>query len=250
MTLTNSATTRRVTPRDFLVGSIWEGTGEELHVNRHVAAAGEFGGRILSGISGMLLALSTYDPSMAGAHPSTLIWSFNGPLREDDTLHVSGTPRDEGYAVRGSVGTDTARPATAGEIEFGPRVSNLTAGGWSTRGRTFTSADIELFWQWMGNTQDPPGDNVPWPLIVLTASGLVSRTNYLGDHDMVLNRGFKWHFAGLPSVDDTIHCVVGPLRTRTSSSRPDLKVADYEVGVVSSPTGHIYATVDWTVMFR
>jgi hypothetical protein len=242
---------RTVSDRDFLIGSVWEGTGEEIHVNRHVANQSEFGGRILSGISGMLLTIATFDPRLLDTCPSRLEWAFNGTLLEEDRLGVIGTRTADVLALEGRVDNSReGRPTSAGSVQFGELSDAEAIPGISTRGRTFTAADIDLFRGWLGSTDTPPNTLVPWPLIVLLASGLMSRSGYLGKHQMTLNRAFTWTFAGLPEIGDTIHCVYGPIHTRASATRPDLTVGRYDVAVVSSVSGDVLAKVDWTVMFR
>jgi hypothetical protein len=133
---------------------------------------------------------------------------------------------------------------------FEPPETVVPVDGIATRGRTYTPADVALFESWLGSSTDEVSRRVPWPLVVLLASGLVSRSGYLGEHELTLNRGFLWRFGDLPSVDDTVHCVYGPVRTRDSATRPDLKVGSYDVAVVSSVTHQVFANVEWTVMFR
>lgn len=250
--MTNKTNTlRTVADRDFLIGSVWEGTGEEIHVNRHYAEQSEFGGRILSGISGMLLTIGAFDPSLIDGCPSRLEWSFNGALLEGDQIKVNGTKVENGFAIEGRVGESAGgRPTTCGSIFFGELARLDPFDGRATRGRTFTAADIDLFRSWFPSTQSSPDKLVPWPMLVLLASGLISRSGYLGHHELTLNRGYTWTFSGLPEVDDTLHCVHSPVRTRVSNNRPDLKVGSYDVNVVSSVSGRVFATADWTVMFR
>lgn len=240
-----------VSDRDFLIGSVWEGTGEEIHVSRHFASQSEFGGRILSGISGMLVTIASFDAGLLRKCPSRLEWAFNGAILEEDRIEVTGTGDEDRFAIEGRAGRAmTDRPTSAGTIEFGELQNVGIVVGTSTRGRTFTPADIELYRSWLGPKEGSPDSLVPWPLIVLLASGLVSRSGYLGAHEMTLNRGYKWTFAALPEVGDTLHCIYGPIQKRVSSTRPDLTVGRYDVAVVSSVTGQTFAKIDWTVMFR
>lgn len=55
--------------RDFLIPAVWEGTGDELHTNRLVAAASDFGGRIMSGIATMTLAIARLGKADLGTPP-------------------------------------------------------------------------------------------------------------------------------------------------------------------------------------
>lgn len=246
-----NTTYHAVSDRDFLIGSVWEGTGEEIHVNRHFAGQSEFGGRILSGISGMLVTIASFDAELLRNCPSRLEWAFNGAILEKDLIEVTGAGNENRFLVEGRAkGSPTERPTSAGALEFGELLDVGTVAGTSTRGRTFTPADIELYRSWLGPKEGPLDPLVPWPLIVLLASGLVGRSGYLGAHEMTLNRGYKWAFAGLPEVGDTLHCVYGPIQRRVSSTRPDLTVGRYDVAVVSSVTGRIFAKIDWTVMFK
>jgi hypothetical protein len=239
--------TCRVTARDFLLGSVWEGTGDEMHTNRHAARAGMFGARILSGITGMLVTMATYRRELVWETPAALEWAFAAPLFEGSELAVSGVEIDGGHHV---VATTGDGEATRGRIWAGAVGEERVVEGTLTRGRTITEADVDLFGDWLGPSVARGDGLVPWPLLVLVASGLVNRTHYLGDPEMVLNRWFRWSFAEPPEVEDTVHCVIGEVHTRQSAKRPDLRVGEFTASLVSSPTDRVLATVEWVVIFR
>lgn len=241
--------TRRVTDRDFLLGSVWEGTGDELHTNRFTAATGLFGGRVLSGITGMLLTVDTYDPDLLWSAPSTVEWSFDAPLFEGSDLVVSGTVDGRDHVLSGSVGGSTG---TKGRIGFGPGDVVRPVEGTPTRGRTMTRADVDLFHDWIPPRSVEPAGTVPWPLLVLTASGLVNRSDYLGNPhpEMVLNRGLRWSFGEQPAVEETVHCVIGPVHQRPSASRPGFRVATFRAAVVASESTRTVAAADWVAIVR
>jgi hypothetical protein len=241
--------TRRVTDRDFLLGSVWEGTGDELHTNRFTAAAGLFGGRVLSGITGMLLTVDTHDSDLLWSEPSTVEWSFDAPLFEGSDLVVGATAVDGGHDLAGNVAGSTA---TKGRIGFGPGAAVRPVEGAATRGRTMTRADVDLFRSWIPPRSVEPAGAVPWPLLVLTASGLVNRSDYLGNPhpQMVLNRALHWTFGEQLAVEETVHCVVEPVHQRPSASRPGFRVATFRAAVVASETARTVAAADWVAIVR
>ncbi|MHA6616662.1 hypothetical protein [Pseudonocardia sp. DLS-67] len=249
MSTLHTGLTRRVTDRDFLLGSVWEGTGDELHTNRFTAAAGLFGGRVLSGISGMLLTIGTHDPDLLWSAPGTLEWSFDAPIFEGSDLVVSATPEGRDHVLAGSLAGNTA---TRGRIGFGPGGVARPVEGTSTRGRTMTRADVDLFLGWIPPRSVEPAGAVPWPLLVLTASGLVNRSDYLGNPhpETVLNRGLRWTFGERLAVEETVHCIVGPVQQRRSASRPGFRVATFRVAVVASESRRTVAAADWVAIIR
>jgi hypothetical protein len=228
---------------------VWEGTGDELHTNRLTAATTQFGGRILAGITGMLLTVGTYDPDLLWATPSTLEWRFDAPLLEGSELAVTGRAEGSEHVL---AGTRAGTVATRGRIGFGPRTTLPPVAGTATRGRTMTRADVDLLQDWLPPRHGHGTASVPWPLLVLTASGLVNRTDYLGHPHpgMVLNRAITWTFGEPPAVEDTLHCVIGPVQQRPSATRPGFRVGTFPVAVVSSASSRPVAIADWVVIVR
>jgi hypothetical protein len=249
MSTLGAGLTRRVTDRDFLLGSVWEGTGDELHTNRFTAAAGLFGGRVLSGITGMLLTVAAHDPDLLWSAPNCVEWSFDAPLFEGSDLAVTATVDGTDHVLAGSIAGSTA---TTGRIGLGPGGAVRPVEGTPTRGRTMTRADVDLFRDWMPPRTAEPVGTVPWPLLVLTASGLVNRSDYLGDPhpEMVLNRALRWSFGERLAVEETVHCVVGPVGQRPSASRPGFRVATFRAAVVASESARTVAAADWVAIIR
>jgi acyl dehydratase len=235
---------RRISARDFLMGSIWEGTGDELHTNRVAARASIFGARTLPGITGMVLGLAEFDVEIVWGTAAGLEWQFDAPVFEDVELEVDGRRTRDGWRVTGAV---EGRPATHGTVL-------LDAADWEepayavrrTIGRTVTAADVELFAGWVGGS--PPAGRIPWPLVVLVASGLINRTDYLGHPGVVLNRWFRWRFRRPVPVERTLSCGIAPVRSRPSRSRPDLRVAEFRA-CVDDGCDEPVATVEWVVLF-
>lgn len=235
---------RTVTDRDFLIGSVWEGSGDELHTNRHVARQTMFGGRVLSGISGMLLVVDQAAPELLWSEVSDIEWSFDAPLFEGD--EVRATTQRDGSTLR--LSGSMADRRTRGAIVRGAPHPAVPVHGDSTKGRTMTPADLDLFASWLGRRDGAP-EVVPWPLVALTASGLITRSKTLGPHEMLLNRWFRWSFVSPVPIDETVHCVVAPAHPRRSRSRPELRVAEHDVAVVSSVDDRQYARFRWVVMY-
>ncbi|RJO70826.1 hypothetical protein D5S18_26925 [Nocardia panacis] len=242
----NAIDHRTITDRDFLLGSVWEGTGEELHTNRYAAARAMYGQRVLSGISGMLVALHTHDPALLWTRQD-VEWSFDGPIFEGATVRIeSGAvtggrcfhlSQDDSLRGRGRVGVAGApgHPPEDGRI---------------SRGRTMTGADTGLLAHWLPPVDAPSPGSVPWPVLLLTASGLVVRDKLPGAFELVLNRWLRWTQLADVRADDTVHCIVGLPAVRPSRTRPDLSVTRLEVHMIDSvsnkPVGHI----DWVMVCR
>jgi hypothetical protein len=239
---------RIVTDRDFLLGSVWEGSGEELHTNRHAARSSMYGQRILSGISGMLISLHAWSPDAIWTPQHCLEWSFDGPMFEGarvDAQTATDETGDRQFTVtsdgtRQGRGTLRARP-----WEVGPPVT-----GRHTRGRTMTGADVELMRHWLPPATPADEDLVPWPLLVLTMSGLVVRDKAAGDFELSLNRWLRWVSLSPAHIDDTVHCIVGAPERRASRSRSGLDVVSFDVDVVNSVSGDRIGHVDWVMMCR
>lgn len=239
---------RIVTDSDFLLGSVWEGSGEELHTNRHAARSSMYGQRILSGISGMLISLHAWSPDVIWTPQECLEWSFDGPVFEGARVDVQ-TDTDEAGDRQFVVTADGVRQGRGllrdTRWEVGPPVS-----GRHTRGRTMTSADVDLMKHWLPPATPADETVVPWPLLVLTMSGLVVRDKALGDFELALNRWLRWVSLAPAHVDDTVHCLVGAPDRRPSKSRSGLDVVTFEVDVVNSVSGDRIGHVDWVMMCR
>ncbi|MED7930455.1 hypothetical protein SMD20_39955 [Nonomuraea sp. LP-02] len=207
-----------VTARDFLMGSIWEGTGDELHTNRLMARKSMFRQRILSGVSGMLLAIDAYRPELIWAPLTRLRWSFDRPLFEGTRLEVRGHSAGEEHTLSG---TADGQIVTHGSVVTGPPADLPRKPGRPSAGRTMTEADARLFRTWLPGDptrdQDLPG-HIPWPLIVLTASGLITRGRHMGSFRTVLNRAFTWTFGAPLALEETVHCELGTVERRPSAT--------------------------------
>ncbi len=250
---TNVSVGRIVTDRDFLLGSVWEGTGDELHTNRHAARSSMYGQRVLSGISGMLVALHAVASDLVWAAQTCVEWSFDAPLFEDALVEVRVGDHNGGRAFTVLDGPSVRSrgllcPATLPATL--PAGSRPAQSGRRTRGRTMTRADVALLRHWLPPESDVPDDLVPWPLLLLTASGLVVRDKAHGDVELSLNRWMRWVPATHIRVGDTMHCEVTVRDRRPSRSRPDLDVVRLDVDVVSSVSGERIGTVDWVMICR
>ncbi|WP_084965875.1 hypothetical protein [Thermoactinospora rubra] len=241
---------RVVTARDFLMGSIWEGTGDELHTNRLTARKSMFGQRILSGVTGMLLVIDAYRPELIWTPLSRLRWSFDGPLFEGTQVEVRGRSAGDEHAMSGTAGD---RVVTHGIAVTGRPAAVPAKPGQVSAGRTMTEADARLFHSWL------PGDltvgesapeHIPWPLIVLTASGLITRGRHMGDFHTVLNRAFTWSFGRPLALEETIHCEMGTVERRPSASLPGMDVVRFEASVVATASGDHIAGVEWVMICR
>ena len=84
----------RVHDRDFIVNSIWEGTGDELHYNDIYARKTEFGGRVLSGLALTCLASAHHSAATKWSPPGRLDLSFDSVVLANDEIGIrqSGTP--------------------------------------------------------------------------------------------------------------------------------------------------------------
>ncbi|MFD1546081.1 hypothetical protein [Nonomuraea guangzhouensis] len=235
---------RVVTAQDFLMGSIWEGTGDELHTNRLTARKSMFGQRILSGVTGMLLTIDAYRPELIWTPMSRLRWSFDAPLFEGARVDVRGASSGDEHTISGTAGDQVV---THGTVVAGQPKRLPGRPGRASAGRTMTEADALLFHSWLPSDQADP-DHIPWPLIVLTASGLIVRGRHLGDFHTVLNRAFTWSFGPPLALEETIHCELGEVERRPSVSRPGLEVVRFEAGVVASASGDHVASVEWVMI--
>ncbi|HEX4814675.1 MAG TPA: hypothetical protein VFV66_18190 [Nonomuraea sp.] len=239
---------RVVTAQDFLMGSIWEGTGDELHTNRLTARKSMFGQRILSGITGMLLVIDAYRPELIWSSLSRLQWSFDGPLFEGTEVDVRGRSTGDEHIMSGTVGGEVV---THGTVVAGPPTAVTARPGRASAGRTMTEADARLFQSWL------PGDptvgagtpeHIPWPLIVLTASGLITRGRHMGHFRTVLNRAFTWTFGPPVALEETVHCEMGKVERRPSASRPGMDVVRFEASVTATESGNHVASVEWVMI--
>ncbi|MEV0390921.1 hypothetical protein [Nonomuraea sp. NPDC050643] len=238
---------RVVTARDFLMGSIWEGTGDELHTNRFTARTSMFGQRILSGASGMLLTIDAYRPELVWAPLSRLDWTFDGPVFEGARMDVEGSSGAE----HDITGTIDGRVVTQGTAVIGPPLAGPPpVKGRASAGRTMTEADVKLFRCWLPGDRTGDPEHIPWPLIVLTASNLITRGRHMGNYHTVLNRAFTWSFGPPLPLEETIHCEVGETERRPSASRPGLDVVRIRASVVATASGACVADVDWVAICR
>jgi acyl dehydratase len=238
-----------VTDRDFLMGSVWEGTGAELHMNRLAAAHTPFRGRILSGLAGMTLALAATDEPLVWSPPAEAEWAFDAPLYEGSAFEVER--RREGNAQVLTVSTEGRQVAHGRIRPAGPasRPSNLPETSRATAGRTFTAADLDLFRGWIGPHDRASAGPVPWPLLLLVASGLINRTDYLGPVADVVNRAMRWRFYDSARLGETVHCTIGSVSARPSRSRPEFAVATFDARVLVSDDGRQLAGAEWTVLY-
>jgi hypothetical protein len=204
-----------------------------------------YGQRILSGISGMLLTVNAYRPDLVWAPVSKLQWSFDAPLFEGAGIDVQGRHTAEDYSITGSVAGETV---SRGVVQLGKPTVPPKVSGRTTAGRTMTQADAELFQSWLPTTSMEAPDYIPWPLLVLTASGQVTRSKIFGDFEMVLNRGFRWSFSHLPPLEETIHCEVADVRCRPSATRPGLNVVQFNVNVIATVSGDPIGSAEWVMM--
>ncbi|WP_433477431.1 hypothetical protein ACQPZP_10455 [Spirillospora sp. CA-142024] len=254
--------------RDFLIPAVWEGTGDELHTNRLVAAASDFGGRIMSGIATMTLAVARLDGADLGAPPACLEWDFAGPVREGEKVRVDGSRAGGDLTVATSVGGATtgtgvlraapADPAAAADPPA-PGDPPAPAGGpdgTRSRGWTITAADLELFADWIGDGREDGRDGgsgpVPWPLLILVTSGLMGRDRLFGDapSGQVLNRWMRWRFASMPVTGETVHCVLRSHTSRRSRTRPGDQVSRIVLDTRSADDGRALTEIEWVVLSR
>ncbi|MEV4678196.1 MULTISPECIES: MaoC/PaaZ C-terminal domain-containing protein [Actinomadura] len=242
--------------RDFLIPAVWEGTGDELHTNRLVAAASDFGGRIMSGIATMTLAVARLDGARLGAPPACLEWDFAGPVREGEKVRVDASREGGDLTVATSV--DGATTGT-GVLRAAPAEAPAPAGGPDgarSRGWTITAADLELFADWIGaggeDGRDGGSGPVPWPLLILVASGLMGRDRLFGDapSGQVLNRWMRWRFASMPVTGETVHCVLRSRTSRRSKTRPGDLVSRIVLDTRSADDGRALTEIDWVVLSR
>ncbi|MDX3101468.1 hypothetical protein [Nonomuraea angiospora] len=114
-----------------------------------------------------------------------------------------------------------------------------------------TEADARLFRTWLPGDptrdRDLPG-HIPWPLIVLTASGLITRGRHMGSFRTVLNRAFTWTFGAPLALEETVHCELGTVERRPSATLPGMDVVRFEAGVMSTASGDQVAGVEWVMI--
>lgn len=239
--------------RDFLIPAVWEGTGDELHTNRLVAAASDFGARIMSGIATMTLAVARLGGAGLGTPPACLEWDFAGPVREGEKVRVDASRVGGDLKVATSVAGATTGTGVLRAAPGDPPAPAAGPDGVRSRGWTITAADIELFADWIGDRRDDGGSGpVPWPLLILVTSGLIGRDRLFGDvpTGQVLNRWMRWRFVSMPATGETVHCVLRSHTSRPSRTRPGDHVSRIVLDTRSADDGRALADIDWVVLSR
>uniref|UniRef100_UPI003F49146B hypothetical protein n=1 Tax=Actinomadura sp. CA-154981 TaxID=3240037 RepID=UPI003F49146B len=239
--------------RDFLIPAVWEGTGDELHTNRLVAAASDFGGRIMSGIATMTLAVVRLSGADLGTPPGCLEWDFAGPVREGEKVRVDASREDGALHVATSVGGTTTGTGVLRAASADRPAPTGGPGRGRSRGWTITAADLDLFADWIGGGRRAGGSGpVPWPLLVLVTSGLLGRDRLFGDapSGQVLNRWMRWRFASMPAIGETVHCVLRSHTSRPSRRWPGTQVSHLVLDTCSADDGRALTEIDWVVLSR
>ena len=155
----------RVHDRDFIVNSIWEGTGDELHYNDIYARKTEFGGRVLSGLALTCLASAHHSAATKWSPPGRLDLSFDSVVLANDEIGIrqSGTPAETSIDVM--VGDRRVLKMVFTPEENVPPAPSTPSR--VSKGRTLTVGDREVFDWWLSSSLPSlqlakPGI-VPWP---------------------------------------------------------------------------------------
>lgn len=238
--------------RDFVVNSIWEGAGDELHSNDLYAADTEFGARIISGIALVSLSVAQHMGERGWPVPPRAAMSFDSAVKSGDFIEIMLNRCDLGDKLEVAVGERRAL-----RITFGSEPVHTTLrseGGRKTKGRTFTSGDREVFDWWISTSLPavrlPPPGVVPWPLLSSTISGLIGRIEIIdAPHTSLVNRANEWSFFRPVRVGETVHAEVQQANERTSRTKPGWGVWTARVLVVSDTEGDVVGTSDWVCMY-
>ncbi len=242
----------RINDRDFIVNSIWEGTGDELHYNDIYARRTEFGGRVLSGLALTCLASAHHSAATNWAPPARLDLSFESVVLANDDIVVrqSDMPPETSVDVMTEERRALHMVFTSEEINS-PTPSAPTR---TSKGRTLTVGDREVFDWWL--SQSLPGLQlaepgiVPWPLVASAVSGAISRIGLVQQpHSSLVNRSNCWRFFRSAEIGETIHAEIHSPSERLSRSKQGWGIWSGTVRTVSDSENDVIAATDWICLF-
>lgn len=229
----------------FLLGSAWEGTGDELHTNRLTAGSqsGDFEGRILSGITTCVRSLFEIEPEWLHSPTVDLEWSFDRPVYEHDLVSVDARNLD---GLHLAVAVED-RKCGGGRIKRHDRtVTNPEASGLRLSGRTFSEADSKLFQTWLPSELADEG-RIPWPAVLFTVSRQFSLWGGI-PHSTMLNRAMHWRTNRAVDAGETLDTYLISVKDRKSASRAPFQVVTIEAQVVSADKEDVVAEFSWVVL--
>jgi acyl dehydratase len=242
----------RIHDRDFVVNSIWEGAGDELHSNDLYAARTEFGARIVSGIALVSLCVAPRMGELGWPAPRRAALSFDRAVKSGDQIDIDLKEHPSGEAMEVAVGGRRAL-----RVDFGHPadvVLKRSADFRRTKGRTFTAGDREAFDWWitasLPDVTLAPEDIVPWPLLASAVSGFIGRIDIVkSPHSSLVNRFNEWSFFRSVRIGETVHAEVHDPRERDSVSKPGWGIWTARVLVVSDSDGDVVACSKWVCMY-
>ena len=243
----------RIHDRDFIVNSIWEGTGDELHYNESIyARKTEFGGRVLSGLALTCLASAHHSAATKWSPPGRLDLSFDSVVLANDEVGIrqSGTPAETSIDVM--VGDRRVLKMVLTSEENVPPAPSTPSG--VSKGRTLTVGDREVFDWWLSSSLPglqlaKPGI-VPWPLVASAVSGAISRLGLVQQpHTSLVNRSNCWRFHRNGRVGETIHAELHNPSERLSKSKKGWGIWSGTVKTVSDSENDVIAVTDWICLF-
>ena len=242
----------RIQNRDFVVNSIWEGAGDELHSNDFYAAKTEYGARIISGIALVSLCVAEHMGEQDWQAPRRAAMSFDSAVKSGDCIDIELARRGANADLQVSVeGQRALRIAFDQDGELAPDRSDDCL---RTKGRTITSGDREAFDWWISRSLPDvdlaPPDLVPWPLLASTVSGFMGRKNIVRQpHSSLVNRYNEWSFFRPVQIGETVHAEIYDPGERDSRSRPGWGVWSGRVVVVSRNKGDVVGCSNWVCMY-
>lgn len=229
----------------FLMGAVWESSGDELHTNRLANRSGTFAGRILSGITSCVRSIYEVAPDHLYSDCIQMNWSFDAPIYEGEEVRVDHSDNEpntfalttaERACGQGAVHPSEPDAATTRSPEPGLRVS----------GRTFTEADTRLFSRWLPSDQADES-TIPWPVLLFTASRQVASWGGI-PHSMLLNRALHWRVRRAVDAGETLETYITAASERRSVSSPEFRVITLSVQLVATERADAVADFSWVVL--
>lgn len=231
----------------FLLGSAWEGTGDELHTNRLSAGSRseEFEGRILSGITTCVRSLYEAGSDWLYTPSIELDWSFDSPVYEDDPVSVDAEESDPLHVAVAVAERQCGGGSIKAHDEPAP-VNVPGKSGLRLSGRTFSEADSRLFHTWLPSSRADEAV-IPWPLVLFTVSRQFSLWGGI-PHSTLLNRAMNWRSKRTVSAGESLDTYLISANDRRSVSRAPFQVVEIEARVVSANHGDVVGEFSWVVL--
>ena len=244
----------RIHDRDFVLNSIWEGSGDELHYNEIYARNSDFGARILSGIALASLSVANRMGETGWSEPRQAKFSFESVVKSGDHIDILSCCKQGEDALE--VVVDGRR---AMRIVFGqetPPTPERSATYQKSKGRPLTAGDRQAVDWWISSAfpqvKLAPPNIIPWPLLASAVSGLIGRMGIISvPHTLLVNRFNEWNFFRSVECGETLHAEIHEVIERDSVSKPGWGVwSSARVLVVSDTHNDIVGNSKWICMFK